>query len=434
MANNISVIIDKLGNEVSAEVGNMHEDELSAITNSFDKTLADALRSFKSSSFDNDGFIKKMTDLNIDKKDKDMVKNVLNNLKQEYIDASSLNQSELLLRRDMFNICTQMPEMRDVIYVVRDAIIECNVSTGEVSRSITFENSNDGDNAKYEAQVKEIELRHDLLMAIKNFIVPKALMAGEMYIHVVPYAKIFAEIEAVKNNKQSNQKKPNFSKDEKPFIENVPTNLLDSFSEATSLYTEDNLKLLTESVSPITKIDSSDVYAIEQENSNITTPEKLKKHSNECVKSILENISVCKASSVLMQEMGAEGLRDFILQDYVNNSPAISNKETHFTEAMGDNKIGGTMFGNLKEDDINIKEYSHIKGCYIKYLDSLRMVPIRMDRKVIGYYYVTTTMDLAVNPAQPKGIVDLSYQNYTRDKNLVDNLSSMIINHLIKKC
>lgn len=433
MADITTKIVDKLANEISADVGNMHEDELFAISNSFDTTLNNALKVFNSSSFDNDGFIRKMKDLDIDKKDKDMVKNVLNNLKQEYIDASSLNQSELLLRRDMYNICTQMPEMRDVIYVVRDAIIECNVSTGEVSRSMTFENHND--NATFEAQAKEIELRHDLLMAIKNFIVPKALMAGEMYIHVVPYAKLFAEIEAVKTSKQSARKPGGILNKEKSFRESVPTEVMDGFIESKSLYSDSNFKLLTESVSHITKVDSSDVYKINDTNTtnantNSNTVDKLAKDQ---VKSLLENIHVCKGSSVLMQEMGADGLRDFILEDYDKNNPKKTSKQTHFSEAMGSNRIGGSIFGNINEDDIEIKEYSHIKGCYIKYLDGLRMVPIRMDRRVIGYYYVTTTMDLAVNPAQPKGIVDLSYQNYTRDKNLVDSLSSMIIKSFDKK-
>ena len=199
MPDNTAKIVDQLANDISADVGNQHEDELSLISDTFDKTLNDALKVFNSSTFDNDGFIKKMRNLDIDKKDKDMVKNVLNTLKNEYIDVSAINQSELLMRRDMYNICTQMPEMRDVIYVIRDAIIECNVSTGEVSRNITFENHSD--NGTYESQAKEIETRHDLLMAIKNFIVPKTLMVGEMYIHVVPYAKLFAELEMAKQRK-----------------------------------------------------------------------------------------------------------------------------------------------------------------------------------------------------------------------------------------
>lgn len=428
MADATKNIIDNLANDISADVGNMHEDELYTISNSFDKTLNDALRVFNSSTFDNDGFIRKMRDIDIDKKDKDVVKNVLNGLKNEYIDVSSLNQSEILLRRDMFNICTQMPEMRDVIYVVRDAIIECNVSTGEVSRNITFENHND--NEQYEAQAKDIEVRHDLLMAIKNFVVPKTLMGGEMYIHVVPYAKLFAELEAIKIGKEAKQGKGTAMRE---FRESVPQEVMKSFDEGKSLYNDNNLKAIMESVSTSTKVDSTDDHKIINGTANnSTSADSIAKNH---VKSLLENIRVCKGPSVLMEEMGSEGLRDFLFEDYVNNKPneKTGDGATHFTEAMAGGQFGSSTFGNIDEDDVDIKGYSHIKGCYVKYLDGLRMVPIRMDRKVIGYYYITTTMDLAMNPAQPKGIVDLSFQHYTRDKNLVDNLASMIIRSFDKK-
>jgi len=56
-----------------------------------------------------------------------------------------------------------------------------------------------------------------------------------------------------------------------------------------------------------------------------------------------------------------------------------------------------------------------------------------MDRRVIGYYYISTTMDLQSNSANPNGIVDLSYQNYVRDRNMVDRLANMIIKSFDKK-
>lgn len=422
MANNIADIVDKLSNEISSDVGNMNEDELYSISDSFDKVLNDALKVFNTSSFDDDGFIKRMRDLHIDGKSGDVVKNVLNTVKQDYIDLSSLNQSELLLRRDMYNICTQMPEMRDVIYVVRDSIIECNVATGEVSRSITFENHSD--NAAYEAQVKEIEDKHDLLMAIKNFIVPKGLMSGEMYIHVVPYAKLFAELEMMKDLKNTSN---SFGSG---FRESIPNEISRSFSETKSLYSEENFKFIMESVSPITKIDSTDAIKINSSINNKNVSENIPK---ECVKSILERVHISKGSSVLMEEMGAEGFKDFLMKEYKNSSNIENPKSDHFTESITGNKFSNSIFGSIDQDGVDSTKYSHIKGCYIKYLDSLRMVPIRMDRTVVGYYYVTTTMDLAMNPAQPNGIIDLSYQTYTRDKKFVDNLASMIIRSFDKR-
>ena len=36
-------------------------------------------------------------------------------------------------------------------------------------------------------------------------------------------------------------------------------------------------------------------------------------------------------------------------------------------------------------------------------------------------------MDLQTNPTQPNGIVDLTFQHYTRDRNFVDKLANIII-------
>lgn len=430
-----SQIIDPLETSIADEVGNMHEDEIEAISSSFDKTLADALRVFNSSAFDDDGFIKKMRDMELDgKKDKEVMKNVLNSIRSDYINVETLNQSELLLRRDMQNICTQMPEMREVVNVIRDSIIECNVSTGSVSRSIVFENHSD--NEAYESKVKELEQRHELLMAIKNFIVPKALMHGEMNIQVTPYAKLFAELESLHDNKYgtTNARSTNTTS---AFKESVPIELMNSFKEPKSINSDANVKLIMESVSAMSKVDSVDEYKIEHDMTNSDTSRKqIDSAVKENVTNLLNSISISDGRSVMLEEMGPNGFRDFILREYASyqkNDINSDNAETHFSESVNFNKISNSIFGDVDQDVVNLGDYKSVKGCYIKYLDGLRLVPIRMDRRVIGYYYVSTTMDLQTNAAQPNGMVDLSFQHYTKDKNLVDNLANMIIQSFDKK-
>lgn len=429
MPDNIrSKIIDPLETSIADEVGNMHEDEIEAISSSFDKTLADALRVFNSTAFDEDGFIKKMRDLELDgKKDKEVMKNVLNNIRSDYINVESLNQSELLLRRDMQNICTQMPEMKDVVGVIRDSIIECNVSTGKVSRSIVFENHTD--NESYETQVKELEQRHELLMAIKNFIVPKALMHGEMNIQVTPYSKLFAELESLHDSKYGglSAKKSNTTS---AFKESVPPEIMKSFHESKTLQNDENVKVIMESVSAMSKVDSVTEYKIEHDVGNTETSRKqLDCAVKENVRNLLDSISISDGRSVLMEEMGPDGFKTFIMNEYASDrrQSGSNNRDRHFSESINFNKITNGIFGDVDQDVVDLGEYKSVKGCYIKYLDGLRLVPIRMDRRVIGYYYVSTTMDLQTNSAQPNGMVDLSFQHYTKDKNLVDNLANMII-------
>lgn len=441
MANekNREAIINQLEDSISDDVGNMHEDNLEEISSQFNRILDDALKNFNSRTFDNDGFIEKLKDLDVGSKDKNLVKNVLNNIKVDYLSADSINQSEILLKRDIKNICTQMPEMRDVINLTRDGIIECNVSTGEVSRSLVFENHEDDES--YTTQAKEVEKHHNLLMANKNFIVPNTLMNGELYVHCIPFAKLFAEIELINSTKGNNK----YINNKSVFRESIPNDVLESLDKSNNktLENDKNVKLLLESMAPITSEDSSIEYKIADPSAN----EKKTKETiaSDTIKSLLGKIEINNASSILMTELGEEGFEDFIFKEYTENrKKAYENRDindndntvedSHFMEAMGMGKLpGGGMFNSIDQDDIDITDYKHIKGCYIKYLDPLRTIPIRIDRKVIGYYYVTTTMDLQNNPAQPNGMIDLSYQQYTRDRNMVDQLANIIIKSFDKK-
>lgn len=421
-------IISKLSNSISDDVGNIHEDELDSISSSFNKTLDSALKSFNSSTFDDDGFIKRIRDLDLgDSKDKDTIKNILNNLKNDYIGSRNINGTEILLKRDLDSICKQMPEMRDVISIIRDSIIECNVSTGEVSRSLLFENYSEDENL--ESQVKELEKKHDLLLAIKNFIIPNGLRIGEMYIHCIPYAKIFAELEIAKENKGGGVYHENTV-----FKESIPNSLAELFHDTKNIYSEDNLKLLMESVSSETITDAKNINSIEKPSQSISNNKSIKQEE---LSSLLKNIDVQTGGSELLLEMGIDGCDEFIKKEYINESrsESIISKEDEqiYFESNYSPGLSRTIFSDIDQDDVKINSFSDIKGCYLKYLNPLRVTPIRMDRRVIGYLYSTTTTDLQSNNGNQSGTIDLSYHNYTSDKNVIDRLADIIIRSFDKK-
>lgn len=418
----ISNIVDRLSRDISSEVGNIHEDDIDSISNKFDDTLNAALKKFNSSSFDEDGFVKRVRGLQLDGKDGDVVKNVLNTSRSDYVNIETLSQAELLLRRDIDNICMHMPEMRDVIYLTRDNIIEANTATGEVSRTLMFENIPQSDG--YISQMTELENRFNLLYGLKNFTIPSVLKHGEKYVHVLPYAKLFAELEALNDRGSSSV-----------FKESIPNYISESFQDKTNLYSDENLQLMMESVNVSTKVDASDEYRIDTNNS--------RKDSNaiskDCIKGLLESIDVYNGSSALLAELGKEGFKELVYQEYVadqaraakckpnRNKTEIEHFQSYMEQFMTEETSRGSIFNKIDQDDIDTKSYSSIKGCYLKYMDSLKMLPIRLDRRIIGYYYVTTTMDLKENSPYPNGVVDLSAQYYTKDKQLVDRLASLII-------
>lgn len=433
-------IIDQLANSISDDVGNMHEDDLDVISKEFDKTLSDALMSFNSSTFDNDGFIKRMRDMDFDNvSDKDVVKNVLNTVGSDYINAETLRQGELLLRRDIKNICTQMPEMRDAVNIIRDSIIECNVSTGEVSRSLLFDNHSDSE--LYESQVKDLEKKFNLLMATKNFIVPRGLESGEMYIQVTPYKKLFAELEIIRDQRNPTTSNTNDFNTPNVFKESIPNVIYEQFEDSKTLSSDENIKILTESASCITKVDANDTYKIEKSMDSKSSTNKDTVIKNE-ITSLLDNIEINNGSSIMMSEMGIDGFQEFVFREYADNlkhqigkNQKLNSPETHFMEAMESSLSGSgaALLKGIDQDVINSKKYDDVKGAYVKYLNPLKMLPIRMDRRVIGYYYITSTMDLQRNSSMHNGMIDVSYQHYTRDRNFVDNLANIIIKSFDKK-
>ena len=393
-------IINKLSDEIAKDVNNLDKDQIDSIYNQFTNQLHKVLGKFNSSIFDQDGFLQRIENIDLgDKQNQDILRNVLNKVRVDYADVQSLNRSEILIKRDLENLCFQMPALKKAISIITDAIIESNTSTGDISRTYAFENNKSEIN---DSKVFEIERNYDLFNAIKNYIIPRTLISGETYVLVTPYSKLFAELQSIHD---------------KRYIEKQNHRL----AESHSLYNEKNLKIMMESVSPSTKTDSTDSIKIEMNANNGITDKTVENISKETMKSILENISVVNSSSLLLEELGEEGLKEFLRSEMKGKKPSEKLiTEAELFDGLIDNR-------DLYADDKDLNKYKDIKGCYIKYLNGLQIVPIRLDRKIIGYYYITTSMDLAINPAQPTGVVDLSFQHYTKDKNLLENLSKLII-------
>ena len=411
MAEKKDDIVQQLSDDISSIVGNVTENDLKAINDDFYKILKDNLENFNSSNFDTDGFIKRFSDIDIgNKNDKDVIKRILGGAKSEHIGINDINSNDVLLKRDIFNICTQMPEMRDVIYTVRDSVIESDVVTGEISRSLIFQTNETEDN---QTIVKEIEKQYELPMAIKNFIIPQTLMIGEFYINIVPYSRLFAEVEAIqlKQNPKSSVKSGS-----------RPSARTESVDANYSLNNDANLKYIKESVTSDTIYNVTETRDIEGKPSSSSTDKKVNEAD---IKAILENISVFpEGSSVIMQELGLMGTQSLLKEE-------LKGKNSGSEKTFFENVINGIYPDDedLEKSDIPYKKYSHIKGCYIKYLDPLRVVPVNLDRRVIGYCYISSH----ASTAQSSGIVDVSVAHYTKDKQLVNSLAEVVIRSFNKQ-
>jgi hypothetical protein len=416
MPTNKEDIMQRLSDDIASDVGNLESNELKELNQSFYKILKDNIEDFNSSNFDKDGFIRRFSDFTTgNKNDSDMIKRILNEIKTDHAGINSINTNEILLKRDIFNICTQMPEMRDVIFTVRDSIIESDVVTGEIARSLIFQNSEAADN---QTIVKELEKQFDLQKAIKNFIIPQTLMGGEFYVNIVPYSKLFAELDAY-NRKLNAKSSTNRSK----------TSLTESTTKSIeySIDNEENIKCIKESVSNDT------IKIVSEYKDDGSSKIKDAKVDSADIDILLKNISVYPdGSTVLLQELGAPGLSTLLEKE--RDGVFKSNTDVSFFESVIN---GYDDYEKLEKDiepgDIPYKKYNHIKGCYIKYLDPLRIIPVRIDRRVIGYCYASSKVNSKTNPIQPNGVVDVSIAHYTRDKQVVNSLAEIIIRSFDKK-
>lgn len=409
-------LLDSLNNDISNAVGETDDIEIDDLDKRFFDTLNDALKNYTSSDLDNDGFLKRLGELELDdKQDKNILKNLLNDVRRDFVEVNTINSTDLLLRRDIYNVCSQFPEMRETVLTTRDAIIECDTVTGRIARTVSFINNNE---KSHDVIIDNIEKKYNLQNAIKNFIIPSTLMIGERYVNVVPYSKLFAELERAADNKYTHNQN------------SVTINSLMGSIGEHSLYSKENVKLMTESLSIDTKTSAIDIN-----NTNIQknmSPSEETKFTENNISSILKNIDVYPdGSTIIAQELGYDGLKELLEKEIHDNLQYdnISNKQTFFEQ-----KVFGE--DNIETDDdkeINYERFKTIKGCYVKYLDGLHVIPIRLDRKIIGYYYVTKQVDSQLNPNQPNGVVDLSFQPYTKDKKLVDSLANLIVRSFNKE-
>lgn len=409
MPSNKDKIIQQLSDDISTSVGNIEDGSLQSINDNFYKVLSDNLETFNSFNFDTDGFIKRFSEMDVGSADKNMINKILTGIKTDQSSITGTNQNDILLKRDISNICLQMPEMRDVVYTVRDAIVESDVVTGEISRSLIFQNR---DSAGGQAIIKDLEDHYGLQKAIKNFIIPHTLMIGEYYVNIVPYSKLFAEVDAINAKRYTRT--------------NNKSKSLVSFESGDSLYNDDNLKYIKESV-------SAETIAMIEDETNSNNINRITQLDDRGLTSMLQNISVhSESSSVLMQELGMDGVQKLLESDK-DLSKHKKTSKTFFEDVV--NGFNNGVLDSDKIDAANVpyKKYSNIKGCYIKYLDPLRVIPIHLDRRVIGYCYVSTKTNNRNNPAQPSGVIDVSINHYTRDRKLVNSLANIIINSFDKQ-
>lgn len=399
-------LIDAMMNDVVGNTFEINDDNKKDISN----TIKDILRDYHLST--DMSFIEKIGQIkfpkNGDKIDPNDIPHELNNA--AFLPVNTL--SDIALRQDIDMLISQIPEWATAVTLSRDSICEADIATGKIARTIKFDNDaleNDKDSESFlriMSKIEEVEERLELDAKLKHD-VRDALEYGEGgYEYVVPYSRVFSDLYKYRiNNKNTvNRDLVDTSTSLLGYAngigEHAEISLKDTLIQERVVenkngkietYTEQ--KLFTEAEIMEIRPDYHRVKSFEEVGEKVS--EANKKQSEEDKKfdafmeQVSENIRFISGKDVALPviEESAYDLEAAYRIKYQELHEQDVNKVSTFFEAVMDEN------GQIDGDDsmaIGLShEFSSIKGVYIRALPSTKVIPIRIDRTIVGYYYIS---------------------------------------------
>lgn len=458
-------IIDGLVAEVIPQEGEITKDELF-------KTTTSIMKAYNLNT--DNSFIERIAKMKITQKigNGDKVDTIdFEELPKELKDASFLpvnTIADIALRQDIDLVVSQVPEYFTSLGMVRDAICESDVVTGRLSRDLKFDKSTliDSDKETYISKIENVEEKLELHQLIKNHMVFNTLQYGEGYLYVIPYAKVFADLYKYKsqNKDKDGNTVLNMFDDLSSSFEGygyrehaVETRLSDTivmesnheqmpnkktkhsdYKRNTGMYQEQVVPT-TSSSQPTQLFTEAEIQEINPSYHSITdkSDEKYEKQTN--IDNAIDNSisEISKNISYIEQDIAIP---------VIEQSPhdVISAYRTKYRERT-DNVIQESVskFETIMEaatDDDNDgipQEFSHIKGIYMRVLPATKLIPIRIDRVVIGYYYISDlTRPEEAGERKNSGLhgytlrtPSIGFDTFSPDQMFADKLATKIINN-----
>ena len=426
ISGNINGLVDQL---FSISYGSTPSRELDVLNTRFDNFIQDETHGYSkqddevqaddpkaSHSFLDRLFNNNSTDAS-DREVAEQLSNIFNTDNQQNGFMSFLNEAyknRMLKLADLHEVSTQLIELREAILITRDAIISSDIVERKMSRVLKFRNEITGNEARLNPIVEAMEEKFGLQDKIKNFILVNTLTYGEYYAYVIPYSKIFSDFMKMKQKKRGsgrfteafNKHKELFSKNKTPYEEVYTEKTLKEIvyeSEVgySQVYDKDLNVLFEESFNPMTSVedmnDKKEVERVKSTNEGIFT---------EYLDNIMENITICNDPVPLaFIEDGVDAIdffsEKFIDEDTYNEKSdiTISNigKDSFFNKVMKDKaKEGLYSVPGLKSSKSpnstsnSSTNFKNVEDCFLKMIDTNKIVPIKIMDKVLGYYYITS--------------------------------------------
>lgn len=341
-------------------------------------------------------FVEKIANIKFDGKTGESVD--ITSMPKELQDAAFLpvnTISDIALRQDLDLIISQIPEWFVAVQIIRDAICEADLADGKLTRSITFDRTNlsDSEQASIMSKIEKVEERLELHSMIRNHVVFDSVHYGESYVYNIPYAKVFEDLykyrlnNAEKNGKNRNSTMNMFSTSSVLTGYGYGESAVEvSLNDTVIGETTNHSKSRKGSKQNLfTEAEIIDIYP--DYHSKTTGEGSASNKHQKCfdeefdnmIDTIGRNIRFINQDIALpVIEESAYDLKCVYETKYQSETHFISEFETFFEEVME------------KNDDLQIdRHFKNIKGVYTRILPATKLIPVRIDRNVIGYYYIS---------------------------------------------
>lgn len=443
--------IDELISSLMVDVTG--EDEQTVTKDQINTTISNILHDYNLST--DMSFIEKMSKIKFSDSSEGHLD--LAELPSELRDAAFLpvnTIADIALRQDLDLVISQIPEWFTALQITRDAICEADVVDGALSRDIRFKHSkmSDLENENIMSTVEEVEERLELNSIIKNHVVFNTLEYGEGYVYAIPYSKVFQDLYKYRlSNHDKNGKYTNLDMIETSSILNgygfgesaVEISLTDTvINDSTPKKGKKNRNIGVFTEAEIMEIEPLYHTKVFNEDDG-TVNEKASVEFDKDMEAYFEYVSnniryIEKDIALPVIEESAHDLKAVYDTKYCDQHSFVQEVDNFFERVMNDPKYYQEDGENVSIDDDNIENnFTNIKGIYLKVLPATKLIPIRVDRNVIGYYYISDlTRPEETGQRRNSGLTgytlrspSVGFDTFSPDRMFCEKLASKIINN-----
>ena len=280
---------------------------------------------------------------------------------------------------DLRMVTEQLSELAEVIDTMRDSIVNSDNLISDISRQISFGDSDDTDRSSKDVEsIRSMENSTGIRDKLKKIIIPETLKYGNFFVFTQPYNDLFAKFKAMDDRFRAQgvgggiRSSVRIGESWAP-VEEV-TSELKSFYESYKPQIDEVFKLDTKSKK----------YTFEQFNSAINEYFKNIEVINDEMIPLLEDSDISALASPKMRESVEKAISK---KKKDKTWTPVTKSDSKFSEAILNTS------GNLqKAQEKYLNEFKEINGVFMKLYDPRRVVPVYVMDYCIGYYVLYETM------------------------------------------